>query len=241
LQALSVESLRKEYGPTIALQGVSFSVSPGEVFGLIGPNGSGKTTTLRVISTLIRPTSGTAKVFGVDVNGDQQAVRRLISYLPEESGVYTNLTGYDYLRFIGSLYAEDDSLDAVISRGAEISGLGDRLREKSGGYSNGMKRRLLIARVMMLEPKLAVLDEPTSGLDVVHATHVRRTIRDYARDHGVTVLLSSHNMLEVDYICDRLVLMNKGRILTSGTPAEIKRSAGSANLEDAFMKVIANG
>ncbi len=242
LSAVEVEHLRKTYGPTVALDGIDFAIRQGEVFGLIGPNGSGKTTTLRILGTLIRPTAGSARIFGTDVVKDPDEARRTIGYLPEEAGVYTNLTGNDYLNFIGKLYSPTtEGVREMVRQAAEISGLGERLGDRAGGYSQGMKRRLLLARVMMLKPKLAILDEPTSGLDVVHSTHIRGLIRTYVRDFGVTVLLSSHNMLEVDYLCDRIVLMNKGKIVATGTPAELKEAYGAPNLEEAFMKVISNG
>ncbi len=242
LNAVEVEGLRKTYKPTIALDGVSFSIREGEVFGLIGPNGSGKTTTLRILGTLIKPTAGSAMIFGTDVAKRPDEARRMIGYLPEEAGVYNNLTGNDYLNFIGRLYSQtSEGVDEMVRQAAEISGLGDRLDDRAGGYSQGMKRRLLLARVMMLKPRLAILDEPTSGLDVVHSTHIRGLIRKYVRDFGVTVLLSSHNMLEVDYLCDRIVLMNKGKIVAGGTPSELKETNQAPNLEEAFMKVISNG
>jgi len=242
LNAVDAERLRKIYGPTVALDGISFSIKAGEVFGLIGPNGSGKTTTLRILGTLIRPTEGSATVFGTDVVHDQEEVRRKIGYLPEEAGVYNNLTGFDYLRFVGALYSPTQAgVDDMVKQAAEISGLGERLGDRAGGYSQGMKRRLLLARVMMLKPKLAILDEPTSGLDVVHSTHIRGLIRTYVRDFGVTVLLSSHNMLEVDYLCDRIALVNKGKLVASGTPQELKEANASPNLEEAFMKVVSHG
>lgn len=242
LNAVEVEDLRKTYKPTIALDGVTFGIKEGEIFGLIGPNGSGKTTTLRILGTLIRPTEGSARIFGTDVVKEPDAARRMIGYLPEEAGVYNNLTGNDYLNFIGRLYAPTvEGASDMVAQAKEISGLGDRLKDRAGGYSQGMKRRLLLARVMMLKPRLAILDEPTSGLDVVHSTHIRGLIRTYVRDFGVTVMLSSHNMLEVDYLCDRIVLMNKGKIIATGTPNELKEANSAPNLEEAFMKVISNG
>ena len=242
MDAVVTEDLRKVYGPTIALDGLNLNIKEGQVFGLIGPNGSGKTTTLRILSTLIKPSGGSAFVFGIDVVKDPDQVRPTLGYLPEEAGVYKNLTGNDYLRFVASLYSStQDETDAMVARGAEISGLGDRLKDSAGGYSQGMRRRLLISRVLMLRPKLAILDEPTSGLDVVHSTHVRNLIRKYVSEFGVTVLLSSHNMLEVDYLCDQIVLVNKGRVVASGTPAGVKEEQGASNLEDAFMKVVAHG
>ncbi len=234
--------LVKTYGSIPALDGLSFDVMEGEVFGLIGPNGSGKTTTLRILSTLIKPTSGTATVLGYDVVKEAQRVKSLISYLPGEAGAYQNLTGREYLQFMGNLYASNrEELTQMIANASEISGLGDRLKDKAKTYSQGMGRRLLIARSLMFKPKLAIMDEPTSGLDVVHATYVRRMIKDYVRNFGVTALVSSHNMLEVDFLCDRIALINSGRILATGSPREIKESTKSENLEEAFMRVIDNG
>ena len=242
MNAVEARQLRKVYGNIVALDGISFDVRQGEVFGLIGPNGSGKTTTLRILSTLIKPTDGSAKVLGHDVVKEAETVKSLVSYLPGEAGAYRNLTGYEYLRFMANLYASDSKeVDRMVSDAGAISGLGDRLRDKAGTYSQGMGRRLLLARALMIRPKLAILDEPTSGLDVVHATHIRRMIKDYVANFGVTVLLSSHNMLEVDYLCDRIALINRGRLLAAGSPQEVKSSVSAPNLEEAFMRVISNG
>lgn len=236
------KDLTKVYGSIVALDGITFEVRQGEIFGLIGPNGSGKTTTLRILSTLIKPTSGSATVLGYDVVKDAQKVKSLISYLPGEAGAYQNLSGKEYLHFMANLYASNrEELDQMVTAASDISGLGDRLKDRAKTYSQGMGRRLLIARSLMFKPKLAIMDEPTSGLDVVHATYVRRMVKDYVRNFGVTVLLSSHNMLEVDYLCDRIALINTGRLLAVGSPSEVKASARAENLEDAFMKVISNG
>jgi ABC-2 type transport system ATP-binding protein len=242
LNVVEANELVKTYGSITALDGLSFDVMEGEVFGLLGPNGSGKTTTLRILSTLIKPTSGTATVLGYDVVKEAQRVKGLISYLPGEAGAYQNLTGREYLQFMGNLYASNrEELTQMIANASEISGLGDRLKDKAKTYSQGMGRRLLIARSLMFKPKLAIMDEPTSGLDVVHATYVRRMIKDYVRSFGVTALVSSHNMLEVDFLCDRIALINSGRILATGSPREVKESTKSENLEEAFMRVIGNG
>jgi ABC-2 type transport system ATP-binding protein len=127
---------------------------------------------------------------------------------------------------------------AAVAEAAEISGLGERLKDKAKTYSKGMKRRLLVARALMGNPKLAVLDEPASGLDVLHAYHVRQIIKRYVKERGVTVLLSSHNMLEVEYLCNRVALVNKGKIAVEGEPQELKAKYESQNLEEVFAKVI---
>jgi len=234
--AINARSLVKQFGTIRALDDLSFSVEAGEIYGLIGPNGAGKTTTLRVVSTLILPTSGEVKVFGLDAVKQAGEVRKIIAYLPEEAGAYPNLSGWEYLEFMAK-FIQTDSKKAV-AEAAEISGLGDRLKDKAKTYSKGMKRRLLVARALMGKPKLAVLDEPASGLDVLHAYHVRQIIKRHVKEQGVTVLLSSHNMLEVEYLCNRVALVNKGKIAVEGEPQELKKRYESQNLEEVFAKVI---
>jgi ABC-2 type transport system ATP-binding protein len=201
--AVEAKDLVKIFGSVRALDGLSFKIEKGEIFGLIGLNGAGKTTTLRITSTLLLPTSGTITVFGRDVVEEASEVRSLISYLPEEAGAYKNLSGDEYLRFMASFRAkEKNQVRELVDAASEISGLGERLKDRVKGYSKGMKRRLLVARALMTKPKLAVLDEPTSGLDVLHSVHVRGIIQRYVKEYGVTVLLSSHNMLEVEFLCE---------------------------------------
>jgi ABC-2 type transport system ATP-binding protein len=234
--AVNAVGLTKKFGSIQALDNVSFNIKQGEVYGLIGPNGAGKTTTLRIISTLILPTTGTADIFGFDVVKQADQVRKILSYLPEEAGAYRNLSGMEYLQFMASFSGSNTK--EAIAQAVEISGLGDRLKDKAKTYSKGMKRRLLLARALMTKPKLAILDEPASGLDVLHAYHIRQIIKQYVKQNGVTVLLSSHNMLEVEYLCDRVALVNKGRIVLEGTPNELKTQHGSQNLEEVFAKVV---
>ena len=233
--AVEIIDLVKFYGKVKALDNLSFNVREGEIFGLVGPNGAGKTTTLRIIATLLKPSSGIVRVFGHDVVKEAEEVRKLISYLPEEAGAYRFLTGREYLEFMAKIYRMPSS---VVEEGIKISGLGDAIDRQVRTYSKGMKRRLLVARTLMTKPKLAILDEPTSGLDVAHALYVRNTIRKYAKEYGVTVILSSHNMLEVEYLCDRVALINKGRIVEVGTTRELLEKYGVKNLEEVFIKAI---
>lgn len=237
--AIDVQNLVKVFGGIRALDGLGFTVKPGMVYGLIGPNGAGKTTALRIISTLLLPTSGSVKVFGLDVVEEAEEVRKIISYLPEEAGAYRHLSGLEYLEFMAKFYTKNkDEMREMVKEAAEISGLGERLRDKTKGYSKGMKRRLLVARALMIRPKLAILDEPTSGLDIIHAFHIREVIKQYVKEHDVTVLLSSHNMLEVEHLCDNVALINRGRIVAEGRPNELKEKFESANLEEVFAKVV---
>lgn len=236
---VDVKGLVKDFGDIRALDGLSFHVRPGEIYGLIGPNGAGKTTALRIIATLLTPTAGSVRVLGRDVVEAAADVRRWISYLPEEAGAYKNLSGYEYLEFMAKFVMETrDAVEDAVVAAAKISGLGPRLQDKLKTYSKGMKRRVLMARVLMTKPKLSILDEPTSGLDVLHSVHVRGIIKRYVEEEGVTVLLSSHNMLEVEHLCDRVALINGGKIMAEGSPHDLKAAAGASNLEEVFAKVV---
>lgn len=237
--AVEVRNLVKVFGQVRALDGLQLQIRTGEIYGLIGPNGAGKTTALRIIATLLLPTSGTATIFGLNVIDRAAEVRKRLTYLPEEAGAYKNLSGYEYLEFMTKFTVQSQSpRHEIVEAAAKISGLGNRLKDKVKTYSKGMKRRLLVARTLMSQPPLAVLDEPTSGLDVLHSVHVRGLIKQYVQHHGVTVLMSSHNMLEVEHLCDRVALMNQGKIVAEGSPAELKTRYEAPNLEEAFAKVV---
>ncbi len=233
MKALEVKNLVKRYGEFEAVKGVSFSVEEGEIFGLIGPNGAGKTTILRILATLIKKSDGEAKIFDLEVGVDDNEIRKIISYLPEEAGAYKNMTGRQYLAFIASFFDGKE----ILQRGIKISKLGKRIDDKIENYSKGMVRRLLLTRALMTMPKLAILDEPTSGLDVINASEIREMIKRFARN-GMTFLISSHNMLEVEYICDRIALIDKGKIIEMDKPEKLKEKYNAKNIEDVFIKAI---
>ncbi len=237
MDALTVSDVHKVFKETEAVKGVSFSVKEGEIFGLIGPNGAGKTTTLRMISTLLEISSGSITVYGKDVKTEAEEVRKMISYLPEDAGAYKDLTGRAYLNFMADFFAQGDEKKAMVEKGISIAKLGDRIDSKIDTYSKGMKRRLLIARAIMFNPKLAIMDEVTSGLDVANAFEVREIIRNIAKS-GTSVIISSHNMFEVDLLCERVAMINKGHIVLEGTPKELKERFGTDNLEDVFLMVV---
>lgn len=227
----------KRYGSRDVLRGISIRVRRGEVYCLVGPNGAGKTTTLRIMATLAKPSRGRVRILGYDINtGDLSALRRRISYLPEEADVYSRLSGLEYLRFFAELYGLGSD---AIEMGVKISGLSrEDLARRAGTYSKGMRRRLLIARALMTRPELAILDEPTSGLDIFSSIQVRESIKQFSREHGASMVISSHNMLEVEYLCDRVGLISGGEIIGEGTVEEIKRSTMSRNLEESFVKLV---
>jgi ABC-2 type transport system ATP-binding protein len=235
MDALRVENVHKFYGEIEAVKNINISIKEGEIFGLIGPNGAGKTTALRMISTLITISSGTISVCGHNVATEGDKVRKCISYLPEDAGAYKGLTGRAYLRFIAGFFTSGNDTDVMCQKGMDIANLGDRIDSKVNTYSKGMMRRLLISRAIMTNPKFAIMDEVTSGLDVMNAHDIRELIREIAKT-GVTVLLSSHNMYEVESLCDRVAMINKGEIIMQGTPAELLRKYDAKNLEEVFIK-----
>ncbi len=236
-EVLKTQNITKSYGSITALQGVSFDIYRGEIFALIGPNGAGKTTCLRIIATLLKPDTGDAWIAGKSVIEEAESVRSFITYLPEDAGAYKNMTGIDYLHFMASMYFDDSNkIKEAVELAAEIANLGDRLKSKIGTYSKGMTRKLLLARALMVKPLLAILDEPTSGLDVINALEIRRIIRKFA-EQGMTVLLSSHNMLEVEFLSDRVAIIDRGKILESGKPDELKEKHSANNLEEVFEAV----
>jgi len=237
-KAIEVENLVKDYGNFRAIKGISFQVERGEIFGLIGPNGAGKTTALRIISTLLAVTSGSVRVFGYDVTKQADKVRECISYLPEEAGAYKNLSGKDYLEFMAEFYSENSQeKENIVRKGVEIAQLSERIKNKVSTYSKGMTRKLLLGRALMANPKLAILDEPTSGLDVINSQEIRRLIKSFAKN-GTAVLLSSHNMLEVEFLCDRIALIDEGLILETGSPQKLKDKYQVQNIEEVFMEVV---
>jgi len=218
--------LRSEKRAVEALRGISFDVVHGEVVGLLGPNGAGKTTTVKIISTLLLPDSGTALVEGFDVVKQAKEVRRRIGImLSVEKGFYGKLTGRENLLYFGALYGmEGDRLRKRVNElmdllGLKALGAEDRLFEE---YSLGMKARLALARALLKDPPVLLLDEPTLGLDPPTARRIRELVADLAHKEGKAILYTTHNMFEAELVCDRILLISKGRIVAGGRPDELK-------------------
>lgn len=236
---LEVKGLSKMYKKGIyAANKVSFDVKKGEIFALIGPNGAGKTTTIRMIATLLTANEGDATVNGYSILSDSDKVRQNITYLPDEAGAYKTMSGKQYLEFMAGIYSTDsETIKKYVESGIEIADLGERINDKIGSYSRGMTRKLLLSRAVMARPALAILDEPTSGLDILNALEIRRMIKSFAAD-GMSFLLSSHNMLEIEFVSDKVGIIANGHILEIGTSAELKEKYGATNLEEVFEKVV---
>lgn len=233
--AVEVKNLVKQYKETRAVDGISFEVKENEIFALIGPNGAGKSTTLKILATVLSLTEGEAKIYGFDVKKEADKVRQIISYLPEEAGAYKNLSGLQYLKFMAALYSDNSQKQKeYVEFAKEIARLGNRLNDKAKTYSKGMVRKLMLARTVMIRPKLAILDEPTSGLDILNAMEIRKTIQGLAKQ-GMAVLLSSHNMLEIEFLSEKVGIISNGKIHEIGAPADLKNKYNSRNLEEVFV------
>jgi ABC-2 type transport system ATP-binding protein len=206
-----------------AVRGIDFAVEQGELFGLLGPNGAGKTTTIKMLITLLLPTSGEARVLGMDVVTQAREVRKRIGYVfGGDRGLYERLSARDNLRYFAELYGVSGKTQRTrIDEVLELVGLKGREQERVEGYSRGMRQRLHIARGILHDPEVVFLDEPTIGVDPVGARELRKTIGDLMAA-GKTLLLTTHYMFEADALCDRIAVIAKGRIVGEGTPAELK-------------------
>jgi ABC-2 type transport system ATP-binding protein len=234
--ALDLRGLSYSFGKHRAVDDLTFSVQPGECFGLLGPNGAGKTTTIRLLNTLLPMQQGDVRVFGRSVRTDAMDVRRLIGYVPQQLSIEGDLTGRENVEWFARLFdvprrERPGRVDEVLSM---VDLLGDQSRLAST-YSGGMVRRLELAQALVNRPALLVLDEPTVGLDPVARDSVWHRVAEMQRDHGMTVLLTTHYMEEADALCDRIALMHRGALRALGTPDDLKADVGpDATLEDVF-------
>jgi ABC-2 type transport system ATP-binding protein len=235
-------TIRRRMKEVEAVRGVSFAIEEGELFGLLGPNGAGKTTTIKMLITLLLPTSGSARVLGLDVVKDAQEVRKRIGYVfGGERGVYERLSGYDNLRYFAELYAVPARLQKQrIEELLELVGLKGREHERAEGYSRGMKQRLHVARGLLHDPEVLFLDEPTIGLDPVGARELRSTIASLTAG-GKTVLLTTHYMFEADALCNRIAVISKGKIVAEGTPADLKRGVDQGTVLEVEVYGVEDG
>lgn len=223
--------IRRTAKEVVAVDDISFAIESGELFGLLGPNGAGKTTTVKMLTTLLIPTSGRASVAGFDVVKHAEQVRRRIGFVfGGERGLYWRLSATDNLRYFASLYGVDPDVSKKrIPYLLELVGLNGRGDEKVGGYSRGMKQRLHVARTLLHDPPVLFLDEPTIGLDPVGARDFRQMIRTLQSEKK-TILLTTHYMFEADELCDRIAVINHGRIVVLDTPSGIKSRVRDLNV-----------
>lgn len=242
MNAIEVSHLRREFTTNIgvikrtkkeivAVDDVSFEIKEGELFGLLGPNGAGKTTTTKMLTTLLIPTKGSATIKGFDIVDGAEEVRKRIGFIfGGERGLYWRLSGIDNLRYFASLYGIDPNVSKKrIEYLLDLVGLNGRGDENVGGYSRGMKQRLHVARTLLHDPDILFLDEPTLGLDPVGAREFRSVIRSL-QDEKKTILLTTHYMFEADALCDRIGVINHGRIIALDTPSGLKSHVKDLNV-----------
>lgn len=235
---IEARALCKRFGSVIAVQDASFVARDGQITGLLGPNGAGKSTCLRMLYGVLAPDSGHANVDGIDIRGETSAARAILGVLPHAAGLYANLTARENIRYFGALHGVGRerirARTAELARALEMDAFIDR---RAKGFSQGQRIKVALARALVHDPQNLVLDEPTNGLDVMAIRNLRDMLRRLKAE-GRCVLFSSHVMQEVAALCDRVIIVGRGRILADDTPAAIRERCGAASLEEAFLQVL---
>ena len=228
--AIEVKGLTKQYPGVLAVNNIDFHVEQGEIFGFLGPNGAGKTTTQRVLTGVVVPASGSARIMGFDIVKEPFYAKSKIGVVPEMANAYTDLTGWNNLMLIGQLYGiSKQQRNAKAIELLKIFNLYERRNEKVRAFSKGMKQRLLLCMALIHNPELLFLDEPTSGLDVASSRLIREMISEFNKK-GVTIFLSTHNIQEADGLCHRIAIIDHGLIATIDTPGNLKKEFQSVQV-----------
>ncbi len=218
---IQLQNLTKDYGTLRAVDHINFEINEGEILGFLGPNGAGKTTTLRMITCFLKPSSGNISVENLDIEKDSIEIRKLIGYLPEHNPLYTDMTVYDYLEFIAKV-RKVVNFKARLKEVISLCGLHGIIQKPIKSLSKGYKQRVGIAQAIFHDPKILILDEPTSGLDPNQIVEIRELIKKLGKEK--TLIISSHILQEVQAVCDRIVIINKGSIVADGSPEELQSS-----------------
>ena len=224
--AIEVTKLVKRFGSFTAVNGISFHVKEGEIFGLLGPNGAGKTTTISMIATILSHTSGTIDLYGVDALRAKDTARQMIGIVFQDPSLDDELTAWENLDFHARLYSVREGKKEIIMEVLKLVGLSDKANNQVKTFSGGMKRRLEIARGFIHKPRVLFLDEPTLGLDPQTRRSIWEYIKKLNKEHGLTIILTTHYLEEADLLCDRIAIMDHGRIIKTGTPEALKISLG---------------
>jgi ABC-2 type transport system ATP-binding protein len=236
---IRLENISKRYGSTMAVESLSLQIPPGELFGFLGPNGAGKTTTIRMIGGLVAPTTGHVIIDGIDMRKEPEKAKRCIGLIPDRPFLYEKLSAMEFMRFTADLYGiPGDRFLPQAERLLDFFGLLERANELIEGYSHGMKQRLIMASALLHKPPLIVVDEPMVGLDPKGIKMVRELFRELVSE-GTTIFMSTHTLKLAEDVCDRIGIINKGRLVATGTISELKQAArvGDADLEEAFLRL----
>jgi ABC-2 type transport system ATP-binding protein len=237
--AIEIDRLSKSFGGTLAVDDVSFAVLPGEVFGFMGHNGSGKTTTIRMLLGLLRPTRGEARVLGHDIVRDSLAIRRLSGYLPGDYALPQEMSARQFLRYIGSMFGFAGApLERRIEELLELFGLAAVADKQLGAFSSGMIQKVGLAQALINEPRVLLLDEPTAGLDPIGRQELLDLIVHLARNDGVTVLFSTHILSDIERVCERVAILHGGRLIASGDLTDLKDRHGAAHMDDLYLSLV---
>lgn len=237
-QALTKTFRDKKRGEIHAVQSVSFRAVPGQIYGLLGANGAGKTTTLRLLATLLKPTTGEARVGGFDVVREPEKVRAQVGFLAASTALYGRLTAREMIAYFGRLHGLDSAVvHERTQRLADELDMHEFLDRRCDKFSTGMKQKTSIARTLVHDPAVMIFDEPTLGLDVMTSRAIVRFVRD-CRDRGKTVIYSTHVMSEVEKLCDVVGIIHDGRLLAEGSPAQLRTRYGETDIEEVFVKVV---
>ncbi len=235
---IEVRQLTKTYGALRAVDGIDFDAPAGQVFGFLGPNGAGKTTTIKMLVGMMQPTSGTITIDGVDLAKDPNTAKSRVGFIPDRPYIYEKLTGFEFMHFIGGLFRM--KADDVSKRGEallklfEIDGVRNEL---VAGYSHGMRQRLIMASALLHRPRVLIVDEPMVGLDPRGAKLVKKIFREQAKN-GMTIFMSTHTLDIVEEVCDHIAIISKGKIIASGSVAELRNEAGRlSRLEETFLRL----
>lgn len=230
--AIRTQNLTRDFGSLRAVDDVSFEVPAGTVFGFLGPNGSGKTTTIRLLLGLLEPTGGSAEVLGYDVRTQAAEIRERCGALLEHTGLYERLSAEDNLQFYARVWrmSPQETQDRIRELLGKV-GLWERRKEVVANWSRGMKQKLAVARALIHRPRLVFLDEPTAGLDPVASAALREDLSNLVRQQGLTVFLTTHNLSEAEKLCDRVAVIRQGKLLMTGSPDELRMQKGAARLE----------
>jgi ABC-2 type transport system ATP-binding protein len=237
---ISMNNITHHYGQKLALDGMSIEVGEGEVFGLLGPNGVGKTTAIRLLNGLLKPSKGEIRVMGINPQENGVDIRRQVGVLTETPALYERLNALENLQFFGTLAGmAADVLKSRIGELLDFFDLSERTRDRVGSYSKGMKQRLALARALLIKPKLLYLDEPTSGLDPEAAKQVHELIQDVRKNDGHTVVICTHHLYEAEQLCDRMAVMGKGRVLAVGSLEQLRAEvAPEQNVLFSFLGLV---